>query len=168
MSTRDLLIEVGTEELPPKALFSLSLALQNEFESLLRSAKLNFERTESFASPRRLALKVYALAESQDDISIERYGPAVQAAFDAEGKPTKAALGFAASCGTEVASLQQKSDGKLEKLFYSSTQAGAACVELIPELLQQSLAALPIPKKCVGGISRRVCQACSLACPAVW
>jgi len=154
MSTRDLLIEVGTEELPPKALSNLSLAFQNEFENRLRSASLAYEKTEIFASPRRLALKVFALAESQDDISIERFGPAVQAAFDAEGKPTKAALGFATSCGVDVSGLQQKNDGKLEKLFYASTQAGAPCAELIPELLQQSLAALPIPKRMRWGASR--------------
>jgi glycyl-tRNA synthetase beta chain len=154
MSARDLLIEVGTEELPPKALSSLSLAFKKEFESLLHSANLTYEKTEAFASPRRLALKVYALAQSQDDISIERFGPALQAAFDAQGNPTKAALGFAASCGADVGDLQHKSDGKLEKLFYASTQAGAASIKLIPELLQQSLAALPIPKRMRWGSSR--------------
>ena len=100
--SRDLLIELGTEELPPKALASLSAALTDEFVRQLDEAGLNHGNVERFAAPRRLALLVRDLDEKQADRDIERQGPAVQAAFDSDGNPTKAAQGFAASLGLTV------------------------------------------------------------------
>jgi glycyl-tRNA synthetase beta chain len=154
MAVRDLLIEIGTEELPPKALLSLSEAFQNDMATRLQNSQLAFQDIQAFASPRRLALKIRKLNEQQADTEIERFGPALKAAYDAEGKPTKAAVGFASSCGVDISALQHKSDGKLEKLFYSSIQAGATTVKLIPDLLEQSLASLPVPKRMRWGSSR--------------
>lgn len=154
MAARDLLIEIGTEELPPRALLSLSEAFKTEMTTRLQQANVTYQEILTFASPRRLALKVLGLSDTQSATTVERFGPAVNAAFDNEGKPTKAALGFASSCGVEVSALQHKSDGKIEKLFYSSTQAGAATVAIIPDILKQSLAALPVPKRMRWGASR--------------
>ena len=87
MSTSDLLIEIGTEELPPKALLSLSSSFKQEIESRLTKAKLNFTTIEPFATPRRLALKVISLDAKQPDMRLDRFGPAIKAAFDNEGNP---------------------------------------------------------------------------------
>lgn len=154
MSTADLLIEIGTEELPPTALLTLSNAFKHEVESRLQEAKLNFTGIESFATPRRLALKVLCLDDKQPDMLVDRFGPAVKAAFDDQGKPSKAAEGFAHSCGIDVSRLQQKNDGKVDKLFFSLNQPGAHTSTLMPDLISQSLAALPIPKRMRWGSSR--------------
>lgn len=154
MSTADLLIELGTEELPPTALLRLSNAFKNEVESKLQEAKLKFTGIESFATPRRLALKVLNLDEQQPDMLVDRFGPAVKAAFDDQGKPSKAAEGFARSCGVDVSKLEQKNDGKVDKLFFSINKTGEHASALIPDLISQSLAALPIPKRMRWGSSR--------------
>ncbi len=154
MSAKDLLIEIGTEELPPKSLLTLSQAFKNEFEKLLQASHLDFNTVETFAAPRRLALKIKNLSTKQNDLSVERYGPAIQAAFDKDGNPTKAAEGFARSCNVSVTELDQKDDGKAVKLFFSATKPGANTVDLIPDLLKQALNSLPIPKKMRWGSSR--------------
>ena len=117
MSNRDLLIEIGTEELPPKALLPLSEAFRDCFAAELQKAALSHGDIEVFATPRRLALIVHALPEQQADRTLEKWGPAVQSAFAADGTPSKAADGFARGCGVTVAELQQKSDGKIVKLL---------------------------------------------------
>ena len=154
MSNSDLLVEIGTEELPPTALLTLSNAFQHEVEQRLQEAELSFSNIETFATPRRLALKIMALDEKQPDRLIDRFGPALQAAFDEQGNPSKAAEGFARSCGVEVAQLQQKSDGKVDKLFFNLNKAGELTTALLPEILNQSLAALPIPRRMRWGSSR--------------
>ncbi|MDG2090222.1 MAG: glycine--tRNA ligase subunit beta [Gammaproteobacteria bacterium] len=154
MSTSDLLIEIGTEELPPKALLSLSSSFKQEIESRLTKAKLNFTTIEPFATPRRLALKVISLDAKQPDMRLDRFGPAIKAAFDNEGNPSKAAEGFARSCGVEVNQLDKKSDGKVDKLFFSSNNPGEFTSSLLPEMINLSLAALPIPKRMRWGSSR--------------
>ncbi|MAM69970.1 MAG: glycine--tRNA ligase subunit beta [Gammaproteobacteria bacterium] len=154
MSNQDLLIEIGTEELPPKALLSLSRAFEDEMAARLEKARLTFKGIQSFATPRRLALKILQLADSQEASEIERFGPAIKAAYDDQGKPTKAAEGFARSCGVEVAALKEKNDGKVTKLFYSATQPGDESSNIIPDLITQALAALPIPKRMRWGSSR--------------
>jgi len=154
MSTSDLLVEIGTEELPPLALLALSNAFKQEVEHRLLEAKLNFSSIETFATPRRLALKILSLDEKQPDMQIDRFGPALQAAFDDAGKPSKAAEGFARSCGVEVHLLQKKNDGKADKLFYSSNKTGELTSTLIPDVINHSLAALPIPKRMRWGSSR--------------
>jgi len=154
MSAADLLIELGCEELPPKALLTLSEAFRQQVETRLQEAKLNFSAIETFATPRRLALKVLALDEKQADIQTERFGPALQAAFDDAGNPSKAAEGFARSCGVEVSQLEQKNDGKVDKLFFSVSKAGEATAKLLPKIINEALAALPIPKRMRWGSSR--------------
>ncbi len=154
MANRDLLIEIGTEELPPKALLPLSEAFRDAFASELQKAALVHGDIEVFATPRRLALIVKDLPEQQADRTIEKWGPAVQAAFGADGTPSKAAEGFARGCGVTVAELQQKSDGKITKLLFVSTQAGNNTANLIPDMVRAALAALPIPKRMRWGSSR--------------
>ena len=147
MSNRDLLIEIGTEELPPKALLKLSQSFQQEIEKGLEKNNLAFSGSQSFATPRRLAVIVNGLQEVQDDISVEKFGPAVKAAFDDEGNPTKAAEGFARSCGVDVAELKEKDDGKVVKLYYTSEQKGEITASLLPQVVSDALDALPIPKR---------------------
>lgn len=154
MSNRDLLIEIGTEELPPKALASLAAAFSREVGKGLHKQKLQFSETEIFATPRRLALLVKELQEMQDSTEVERFGPAMQAAFDSDGKPTKAAEGFARSCGVAVADLLEKNDGKVSKLYFSAQKAGEPAVGLLPVIIADALEALPIPKRMRWGSSR--------------
>ena len=154
MSPSDLLIEIGTEELPPKALLSLSNAFRDEVQKGLQDAALKFSNIEVFATPRRLALKIIALQHRQADSLHERYGPAVKVAYDEQGKASKAAEGFARSCGVEVTLLQEKLDGKVLKLFFSATKPGEATSKLVPEIVSRALAVLPIPKRMRWGSSR--------------
>jgi len=144
---KDLLIEIGTEELPPKALARLSTAFMAGIESQLIQNELAFETIQPYASPRRLAVLVTGLIAAQDDRIVERKGPAVKAAFDDAGNPTKAAQGFAHSCGVTVAELEQVDTPKGAWLIYKQNQPGKQTQELIPEFVQQSLARLPIPKR---------------------
>ena len=153
MSSRDLLIEIGTEELPPVALPHLSKAFEQEITSGLTKAQLGFAGTTRFASPRRLAVIVSGLQETQEAASIEKFGPALQAAFDSDGNPTKAAEGFARSCGVSVSELSEKSDGKVAKLYYQAVRAGEPATALIPDIINQALASLPIPKRMRWGAS---------------
>lgn len=154
MTSKDFLVEVGCAELPPKALRGLSDAFTNGLKAGLDSAGLTYKAIVPFASPRRLAVRVEALAERQDDVNQEKFGPAVKAAFDDSGQPTPAAAGFARGCGVDVHELgQEEKDGVL-KLVYRAVQAGAAATELLPGIVQQSLARLPIPRKMRWGSTR--------------
>ncbi len=154
MPTRDFLFEIGTEELPPKSLRALSQALEAEFRTRFAKAELGHGALRSFATPRRLALLAENLAEKQPDRKIERFGPALAAAFDEQGAPTPAALGFARSCGVAVEELGQAQRQGATKLCYSKQEPGAATLALLPELAQSALAALPIPKRMRWGSSR--------------
>jgi glycyl-tRNA synthetase beta chain len=154
MPEQDLLIEIGTEELPPKALQPLISAFQKEVGNGLTKANLAFNGMECFATPRRLGLIVKNLQTKQADLTIEKLGPAVKAAFDAEGQPTKAAEGFARSCGVTISELGEKDDGKVSKLFYSASKEGESASLLIPAIVNDALALLPIPKRMRWGSSR--------------
>ncbi len=147
MKTRDLLIEIGTEELPPKALKKLSMAFYHRVIGGLKTAELAHGEVQQFASPRRLALLVTALQEKQADKMVDRRGPALTAAFDDEGCPTNAAIGFARSCGVEVDQLDKLETSKGTWLAYSSEQKGELAQTLIPDIVKQSLDTLPIPKR---------------------
>lgn len=147
MSTRDLLIEVGTEELPPKALTTLANALADGVVRRLHEAGLAPQGHTIYAAPRRLAVLVQGVTERQPDREVERRGPAVNAAFDAEGKPSKALEGFARSCGVTVNDLQELTTDKGAWMVYRAQQAGQAAQALIPDMLAQSLDELPIPKR---------------------
>ena len=144
---RDLLIEIGTEELPPKALRSLSLAFSAAMCKELNAAGLQVATTRVFATPRRLALLIKALPVAQADRESVRRGPALAVAFDDEGCPTQAATGFARSCGVEVEALDQLETKKGSWLSFRVLEKGQATATLIPNMVRKSLAALPIPKR---------------------
>lgn len=147
MQRADLLIELGTEELPPKALKSLSVAFANEVLKQIDDAGLEHGEMQVFAAPRRLAFRINALATEQADRAIERKGPAVKAAFDGDGKPTKAAEGFAQSCGLSVDQLDTTETDKGAWLIARVTEQGKPLSELLPAFLDQSVQRLPIPKR---------------------
>jgi glycyl-tRNA synthetase beta chain len=154
MSENDLLVEIGTEELPPKALRSLGLALKSGIESGLQAEGLGFTSLTWFATPRRLAVLVDNLATATPDKDIEKYGPAVKAAFDAEGRPTPAALGFARSCNVQVDELEQGDKDGTAKLLYRAFERGQPAENLIPDIVSSALNKLPIPKRMRWGSSR--------------
>ncbi len=143
----NLLIEIGTEELPPKALKRLSQAFTDGVVEGLKKAGFDVAELESFAAPRRLAIWLKQIAAVAPERHIERKGPALKAAYDADGNPTKAVLGFARSCGVEVDQLQQQETEKGTWLVYKATQPGEPLSKLIEGIVNQSLAKLPIPKR---------------------
>ncbi|MEY8716530.1 glycine--tRNA ligase subunit beta [Francisella philomiragia] len=143
--TKDFLFELGTEELPPKALRSLAESLLNSVETQLKDAKVGFGGTKWFASPRRLSFIIKDLAESQEDIVVEKQGPLVSIAYK-DGEPTKVALGFANSCGVELDQLDRIETPKGDKLFYKTIQSGQLTVSLLQEIITKALKQLPIPK----------------------
>jgi glycyl-tRNA synthetase beta chain len=148
IARRDLLVELGTEELPPKALRTLELALAEGLRTRLTQAGLAVGALESFATPRRLAVHIRRLAERPPDQLVKRRGPPLSASFDAAGVPTRAAVAFAHSCGVALESLGRERDAKgNEYLNFEGVKTGTATVTLLPALLQQSLDALPIPRR---------------------
>jgi glycyl-tRNA synthetase beta chain len=143
MSALDFLVELGTEELPPKALNALADAFLAGIDKGLQAAGLNYETKTVYAAPRRLAVLITALATQQPDRSINLDGPPRQAAFDAEGNPTQAALGFAKKCGVDLSEIDQSGP----KLRYSQSIAGKPTASLLPTIVEDSLNDLPIPKR---------------------
>ena len=154
MPKQDFLVELGTEELPPKALLKLSKSFQAGVVEGLKKESLAHGQVKSFATPRRLAILVSALEANQADRLTEKFGPAVKAAFDADGNPTSAADGFAKSCGVTVTSLGRAPKDGVEKLCFSSTLPGKSTNELLPAIVDAALAKLPIPKRMRWGASR--------------
>ncbi|HEH9771096.1 glycine--tRNA ligase subunit beta [Pasteurella multocida subsp. multocida] len=146
MTTQNFLAEIGTEELPPKALKKLATAFAENIELELNQAGLAFDKVEWFAAPRRLAVKVLGLATSQPSKQIEKRGPAVSAAFDAEGKPTKAAEGWARGCGISVEQAERVATDKGEWLVHRATIEGQPTKNLLKDMVANALAKLPIPK----------------------
>lgn len=147
MSTRDLLIEIGTEELPPKSLLKLSTAFMNGVKTSIDKAGLHYKEIKPFASPRRLSILISALDEKQSDKEVERRGPAVNAAFGDDGCATPAATGFAKSCGVEVEALEKQETDKGAWLVFRSQQKGQTTLSLIPDIVTNALDKLPIPKR---------------------
>ena len=154
MSKHDFLVEIGTEELPPKALKSLADAFQTGIETYLHSKSLGFESSELFAAPRRLALRLKGLDAQGADNKIEKFGPYTNVAFDANGNPTKAAEGFARSNGISFEEVGRTTDDKGERLYYAQTVAGASAASELPVAISESLNKLPIPKRMRWGSSR--------------
>lgn len=144
---RDFLVELGTEELPPAALRGLERAFAAGVGAGLAKASLAHGAVVSFATPRRLAVLVRRLVARQPDQDIRRRGPPVNAAFDAAGNPTRAALAFAESCGVAVNVLQKVEEGKGLFLFFIGTRAGAGVERLLPQIVQSALDGLPIPRR---------------------
>ena len=143
MSAHDFLVELGTEELPPKTLKNLGQAFLGGVEKGLKAAGLNYSSARIYAAPRRLAVLVEQLASQQPDRSVNLDGPPVQAAFDKEGNPTQAALGFAKKCGVELAQI----DASGAKLKFSQTIAGQPAASLLPGIVETALNELPIAKR---------------------
>ena len=149
MSAQDFLVELGTEELPPKALASLGDAFLAGIEKGLQAAGLNYTGKQVYAAPRRLAVLIRQLDVQQPDRSINIDGPPLQAAFK-DGEPTQAALGFAKKCGVELAEIDQSG----AKLRFSQHIPGKATASLLPTIVEDSLNDLPIPKRMRWAASR--------------
>ncbi|MCM2321156.1 MAG: glycine--tRNA ligase subunit beta [Pseudomonas sp.] len=143
MSTQDFLVELGTEELPPKVLKTLAEAFLAGVEKGLKAAGLAYEGARYYAAPRRLAVLVSALATQQPDRSVNLDGPPVQAAFDKDGQPTQAALGFARKCGVDL----EQIDRSGAKLKFVQSIPGQPAASLLPGIVENSLNELPIPKR---------------------
>ncbi|MEF1283428.1 glycine--tRNA ligase subunit beta [Vibrio sp. M250220] len=143
---KEFLIELGTEELPPTQLRTLAEAFAANFEAELKGADVEHQGVKWYAAPRRLALKVSALAEGQADKVVEKRGPAVAAAFDAEGNATKAAQGWARGCGITVDQAERMVTDKGEWLLFKQEVKGQATSEIVVELAAKALADLPIAK----------------------
>jgi glycyl-tRNA synthetase beta chain len=147
VSARDLLVEIGTEELPPKSLPALSQAFGDGIVAGLAAAGIGHGRVQLYAAPRRLAVLLRRVAERQPDQDVRRRGPPLGAAFGADGQPTRAATAFAESCGTTVGALGRVTEPKGEFLHYSGVKPGAATVTLLEGIISTSLDKLPIAKR---------------------
>jgi len=154
MSKEILLIELGTEELPPKSLKTLATTFYDQIKTQLDTTNLSYSEIKWFATPRRLAVKVTDLENKQQDIEIEKRGPAVSVAFDDSGKPSKAAQGWARSNGITVEQAERHKTDKGEWLLHKALQAGKTVDELIPAFVNQALSKLPIPKPMRWGSER--------------
>lgn len=141
------LIEIGTEELPPRALQSLARDFAELVQNGLDAAELGPQTVEVFATPRRLAILLSGVPLQQADRQIEKRGPALSAAFDADGNVSKAASGFARSCGVNVEQLERRETDKGSWLYFSALESGGSLRELLPGIVTTALAALPIPKR---------------------
>lgn len=143
----DFLVEIGTEELPPRALTALISAFASELADGLKASQLSHGEIESFATPRRLALRVAKVSTHQPDRDIERLGPPVAVAFNDAGKPTRAATAFADSCGVDLEYIEKTATPKGDRLVFRSRQQGQPATELLHGIVADSLQALPIPKR---------------------
>ncbi len=143
----DFLVELGTEELPPKALAALSEAFADNFARGLKDARLNYRRIERFATPRRLALRVSGLALAQPDEEVEQRGPPLAIAFDKKGAPTRAALAFAQRAGVPVETLERLETKKGAWLVHRARVQGEPAAARLPQITAAALEALPIPKR---------------------
>ncbi|MGB5689467.1 MAG: glycine--tRNA ligase subunit beta [Woeseiaceae bacterium] len=147
MSRNDFLVEIGTEELPPKALRPLMEAFGENLAAAIDEALLSRGSVHTYASPRRLAVLVEKLAAKQDDREVDQKGPPVTVAFDDDGKPTPAATAFANKCGVTVEQLGREQTPKGEWLSFRSLEPGKTAAELLPQMIDRALAALPIPRR---------------------
>lgn len=153
MTSNTLLVELGVEELPPGAIDTLCEALALGIAGGLEDAKISFGEVSAHATPRRLAVQIRELSDKQPEREIERRGPALAAAFK-DGKPTRAAEGFARSCGVEVDDLIQLETPKGTWLGYRERQPGEETVQLLPGILEKALGDLPVPRNMRWGASR--------------
>ena len=152
MST--ILFELGCEELPPKSLKPLRDALQASVTEQLTAADITFDSIKAFAAPRRLAIQIQGISDKQPDRTEQKRGPAIKAAFDAEGNPTRAAMGFAKGLGIEASELTTINTDKGDYVGFEQTIRGQATTELLPSIFQTALDNLPIAKRMRSGASR--------------
>lgn len=143
----DCLIELGTEELPPKALSGLSSAFTDGIVKGLKDRGVETHELESFATPRRIAVLLKQLPLQQPQQRVEKRGPALKAAFDDQGNPSKAAQGFARSCGVDIDQLERRETDKGSWLYFTESRSGAQLAALMPEVVSSALDQLPIPKR---------------------
>lgn len=152
MST--ILFELGCEELPPKSLKSLRDALQASVTEQLNDAEISFESIKAYAAPRRLAIQIQGISDKQPDRTEQKRGPAIKAAFDSDGNPTRAAMGFAKGLGIEASELMTINTDKGDYVGFEQTIHGQATTELLPAIFQTALDNLPIAKRMRSGASR--------------
>ena len=152
--SQDFLVELGTEELPPKALLNLSNAFTKGIEAGLKAEGLSFSAITPYATPRRLAVLVNALEASTPVNDVVIWGPPTKIAFDADGNPSKAAQAFAKKNGIEIGELASENDGKIDKLVFRTQAGGVQTTELLAGIVETSLAKLPIAKRMRWGASR--------------
>ncbi len=143
----DLLVEIGTEELPPMTLRTLSEAFGEALCERLEAKILGRHECTVYATPRRLAVLVPGVPTNQPDRDVERRGPSLDAAFDAQGQPTKAAQGFARSCGVEVDHLARLENADGRWLLFRTTQVGESTLSLLPAIVEEALARMPIARR---------------------
>ena len=153
-NTADFLFELGTEELPPGSLINLIKSLENSVSNSLSDKKLGFTSIEAFATPRRLALKISDLDLIQPEQTISRKGPSLKAAYDKENNPSKAALGFAKSCGVDFKDLTTIEEKKGAWLYFEAKQPGEESKDLLPVIFGNAISNLPIAKRMKWGASR--------------
>ena len=146
MKTHDFLLELGTEELPPKLLLKLSNSLKDNFEQELNKLNLNFNNSKAFATPRRLAISISELQSKQQDQVIEKKGPSTQS-------PEMAINGFAKSCGVSVDELEKKELAGKEYFFYSKEEPGQSIKDLLPSIIEKSIKDIPITRSMKWGDS---------------
>lgn len=154
MKPSSFIVEIGTEELPPLSLETLSNTFHDQLVALVHQHGLTFSKSKAYATPRRIAVLIDELSDFQEDKVISKEGPAVAAAYDQEGNPTPAALGFARSCGVELKELNTTQTPKGERLSFQIKQKGLASSEIMPKLTKQSLDNLPIAKAMRWGDSK--------------
>lgn len=154
MSAADFLVEIGTEELPPKSLLQLSTAFHDAVVKGFADTQLGFEGSKAYASPRRLAVLVSGLAEQAPTQEIVAWGPPAKIAFDAEGNPAKAAEAFAKKNGISTDELKVENDGKQDKLCYRASKEGAKTADCVEKIIEGALKSLPIAKRMRWGASR--------------
>ncbi|PSL13662.1 glycyl-tRNA synthetase beta chain [Marinobacterium halophilum] len=147
MSQHDFLVELGTEELPPKALKALSDAFQAGISAGLDAAGIRYSNTHAYASPRRLAVLLSDIELQQPDRTIEKRGPSTQA-------PEKAVQGFAGSCGVGMDQLEVMETPKGNYHVYRGVEQGQSTASLLPAIVTDALSKLPIPKRMRWGASR--------------
>ncbi|WP_296245858.1 MULTISPECIES: glycine--tRNA ligase subunit beta [unclassified Psychrobacter] len=152
MST--ILFELGCEELPPKSLKPLRDSLQTNVTEQLNEAEISFDSIKAFAAPRRLAIQIQGISDKQPDRSEQKRGPAIKAAFDADGNPTRAAMGFAKGLGIDASELITINTDKGDYVGYEQVIHGRATTELLPAIFQTALDNLPIAKRMRSGASR--------------
>ncbi len=152
--SQTLLIEIGAEELPPKALLRLSNAFSRSVSDGLIQSGLQTDAVTAYATPRRLAVSIAGVDVKAADQTIEKLGPAVEKAFTADGQTTPAASGFARSCGVAVTELEQRDTDKGKRLAYRGIEPGRTLANIVPEILESALKALPIPKRMRWGNSQ--------------
>ena len=150
---QDFLVEIGTEELPPKALRPLMEAFGEQLVTGIDEARLDHGDAQVFASPRRLAVRVKKLAAAQEDRAVEQKGPPARIAFDDDGNPTPAAQAFAGKCGVSVDELERAATDKGEWLVFNTVEKGRGAAELMPEIIERALGSLPIPRRMRWGAS---------------